>query len=68
MKTEQTTVRAKTPQEALGVIRSVTKIVPQAAIVLGSGVSALNDLIEPHVFPYEEIFGIAPGWPGTPEH
>ena len=64
MKVHETTAQAKTPEQALGVIRAVTNVVPQAAIVLGSGVSVLTDLIDPHVFPYEEIFGIAPGVSG----
>ena len=64
MRTEQASIKAKTPAEALAVIRAVTNVVPQAAIVLGSGVSALNDLIDSHIFSYEEIFAIAPGVSG----
>jgi purine-nucleoside phosphorylase len=60
----QETSQAKTVEQALGVIRSVIDVVPQAAIILGSGVTVLHDLVDPHVFPYEEVFGIAPGVAG----
>jgi purine-nucleoside phosphorylase len=52
--------RAKSSEQVIGLIQAVTKDTPQAAVVLGSGVSALNDLTHAHVFPFEELFGIAP--------
>jgi purine-nucleoside phosphorylase len=52
--------RAKSTEQVIGLIQAVTKDTPQAAVVLGSGVSALNDLTHAHVFPFEELFGIAP--------
>jgi purine-nucleoside phosphorylase len=52
--------RAKTTEQVVGLIKAVTHDTPQAAVVLGSGVSALNDLTHAHIFPFEELFGIAP--------
>jgi purine-nucleoside phosphorylase len=52
--------RAKSTEQVIGLIQAVSKDTPQAAVVLGSGVSALNDLTHAHVFPFEELFGIAP--------
>lgn len=60
MTTETYKAKAKAPEQVVGLIESVCKEIPKAAIVLGSGVTALNDLEHPHVFPFEELFGIAP--------
>ena len=64
MKVEEARAQAKTPEQALGVIKSAVHVVPQAAVILGSGITVLKDLIDEYVFPYEEIFGIAPGVSG----
>ncbi len=60
MTTDTFKARAKSTEQVIGLIRAVTHDTPQAAVVLGSGVSALNDLTHAHVFPFEELFGIAP--------
>jgi purine-nucleoside phosphorylase len=52
--------RAHSPEEALAIIKKVVDVVPAAAVVTGSGVSVLNDLKDPHVFPFREVFGVAP--------
>jgi purine-nucleoside phosphorylase len=46
---------------AVGFLRSLSKEVPAAAFVLGSGVKVLEDLSEGTAAPYEKVFGIAPG-------
>ncbi len=60
MSTDTFKSRAKSTEQVIGLIQAVSKDTPQAAVVLGSGVSALNDLTHAHVFPFEELFGIAP--------
>ena len=64
MTTETYKAKAKSVEQVVGVIRSVVKDVPRAAVVLGSGVTALNELQHPHIFPFEELFGIAPSVSG----
>lgn len=53
-------IAAKSLDNALGVVKSVTHVTPKAALVLGSGVNVLADLESPVVMPFEEVFGIAP--------
>jgi purine-nucleoside phosphorylase len=60
MKLDEPKLQAKTPEQALSIIRSVVDVVPQYAVVLGSGVSALNDLVDAHTFSYKDVFGVAP--------
>lgn len=64
MTTETYKSKAKTSEQVIGLIQAVTKDVPTSAVVLGSGVTALNDLTHTHVFPFEELFGIAPSVSG----
>jgi purine-nucleoside phosphorylase len=64
VKLEEMQAKAKTATEAVSVIREATKTVPQAAIVLGSGVTALQDLLDPVVLSYQDLFGLAPGVAG----
>lgn len=52
---------AKPVQEAVEFLRAFSKGVPEAAIVLGSGVKVLEDLEESSSVSFEEVFGIAPG-------
>ncbi len=58
--TREAEVTANTPQQALSIIRGVIDVVPQAAIVTGSGVSVLQDLVDARTFSFQQIFGIAP--------
>ena len=60
MTTETYKSKAKSAAQVVGLIKAVCNGVPDAAVVLGSGVTALNDLEKPHVFPFEELFGVAP--------
>lgn len=60
MKVKEVEVQANTPEQALSVIGSVTDVVPQAAIVTGSGVSVLHDLVDAHTFSFQQVFGITP--------
>ena len=60
MVAQQSNIKAKTAEQAVGLIKAVTDKVPDAAVVLGSGAAALHDLLHPVVLPFEEIFGIAP--------
>lgn len=53
-------IGAKSVENALGVLQAVSHEVPQAGLILGTGVNVLIDLCEPKVMPYEEVFGIAP--------
>jgi len=53
-------IKAKPVESALGVVQAAVTSVPKAAVVLGSGVAALVDLVDPVVLPFEEVFGIAP--------
>jgi purine-nucleoside phosphorylase len=57
---QQGNIRPKSTEQTVGIIRAVCPTLPKTAVVLGSGVSALNDLLQPVVLPYEELFGIAP--------
>ncbi len=60
MATQQGNIRPKSTEQTVGIIKAVCSILPKTAVVLGSGVSALNDLVGPVVLSYEELFGIAP--------
>jgi len=60
VKVEETKVKARTPEQALAIIRSVVDVVPDAGIVLGSGITALQDLVEPHSFSFHQVFGVEP--------
>lgn len=53
-------IAAKSLDSALGIIHVVNKETPKAAVILGSGVNVLIDIDSPQVFPYEEVFGLAP--------
>lgn len=54
----------KSAEEAVAVLRAKSLHVPEAAIVLGSGVSVLENLEEEIVLPYKDVFGVAPGVEG----
>lgn len=60
MKTESWNIAGKSVANVVGVLKAVCKTVPDAAIVLGSGVNVLADLHDPIALPFEEVFGIAP--------
>jgi purine-nucleoside phosphorylase len=60
LKLDDTKLHARTPEQAIATIRSIVDVVPSTAIVLGSGVTALNDLIDAHSFSFQEVFGVAP--------
>jgi len=51
---------AKSVEQAVEFLRQVSRDVPSAAIVLGSGVNVLEDLPEQASFSYEQVFGISP--------
>lgn len=55
---------AKPVDEAVAFLKKAAPEVPSAAIVLGSGVTVLEGLIEDDTYPYDEVFGIAPGVEG----
>ena len=52
---------AKPVEEAVQFLKKFSPEVPDAAIVLGSGVKVLEDLEECKNISYEEVFGISPG-------
>ncbi|MBX9720762.1 MAG: purine-nucleoside phosphorylase [Candidatus Obscuribacterales bacterium] len=52
---------AKPVQEAVAFLRKMSPEVPSAAIILGSGVKALENLDESNSVSYDEVFGISPG-------
>lgn len=60
MKTEAWNIEGKSATNSVGVLKAACKRVPDAAVVLGSGVSVLVDLHDPVAMPFEEVFGIAP--------
>lgn len=60
MKTESWNIEGKSATSSVGVLKAVCKRVPDAAVVLGSGVNVLMDLHDPVAMPFEELFGIAP--------
>lgn len=60
MQVEEAKKHAKTPKEAVEAIKAITPIVPDVAVVLGSGVSALTDLLDAVSLPFQEIFGVSP--------
>ncbi|MGH9551031.1 MAG: hypothetical protein ACRD3W_16735, partial [Terriglobales bacterium] len=53
-------IAAKSLESALGVIKASCNVTPKTAVILGSGVNVLIDIVDPVVLPYEEVFGIAP--------
>ncbi len=58
------TTAPKTAADAVGQLKQISSVVPVAAIVLGSGVSVLDDLHDARVISYQELFGLAPGVAG----
>jgi len=50
----------KSANQAVEFLKQVSRPVPDAAIVLGSGVKVLEDLPGEQSFSYEQIFGISP--------
>lgn len=54
----------KSAAEAVSVLQAKSRVVPEAAVVLGSGVRVLENLDEEIVLPYKEVFGAAPGVEG----
>jgi purine-nucleoside phosphorylase len=51
---------ARSATEAVAFLRQVSKEVPAAAVVLGSGVKVLEDLDEQSSFSYDQVFGMSP--------
>lgn len=51
---------AKTVTEAADFLRKATSRRPDAAVVLGSGVSVLEELSDSVTIPYSEVFGVSP--------
>jgi purine-nucleoside phosphorylase len=49
---------------ALNNLKDISKPIPEAAVVLGSGVNVLNDLTERQTYSYKDIFGISPSVQG----
>lgn len=60
MKVESWNIEGKSATSAVGILKAACKRVPDAAVVLGSGVNVLMDLHDPVAMPFEEVFGIAP--------
>ena len=54
----------RTASEAVAALKKLSSEVPVAAVVLGSGVSVLDRLIDSNVLPYQDLFGMAPGVAG----
>ncbi len=54
----------RTASEAVIALKKLSTAVPVAAVVLGSGVSVLDKLIDSTVLPYQDLFGMAPGVAG----
>lgn len=52
---------ARPVDEAVNFLKKLSPEVPEAAIVLGSGVKVLEDLDDSASASFEEVFGIAPG-------
>ncbi|MBX9690431.1 MAG: purine-nucleoside phosphorylase [Candidatus Obscuribacterales bacterium] len=52
---------AKPVAEAAAFLKKFSPQVPDAAVVLGSGVKVLEDLEESRSISYEEVFGVSPG-------
>lgn len=51
----------RTASEAVSALKKLSAEVPVAAVVLGSGVSVLDKLVDAAVLPYQDLFGMAPG-------
>jgi purine-nucleoside phosphorylase len=60
----ETQVADKSAAQAVAHIKSLTDHKPHAAVVLGSGVSVLEGLIDPVVINFQDVFGMAPGVAG----
>lgn len=60
MQVEEAKKQAKSPKEAVEAIKAITSIVPDVAVVLGSGVSALTDLTDSQTISFQDIFGVSP--------
>jgi len=60
MQVEEEKKHAKSPNDAVKAIKSFTSIVPDVAIVLGSGVSALSELTDSVTISFQDIFGVSP--------
>jgi purine-nucleoside phosphorylase len=60
MKVESWNIEGKSATSSVGILKAACKRVPDAAVVLGSGVNVLMDLHDPVAMPFEEVFGIAP--------
>ena len=58
----ETTIRSTT--DAVAFLKQVSQEVPEAAVVLGSGVKVLEDISEQTHYSYEQIFGISPSIAG----
>lgn len=56
----QKSAKVKSAEQAANALGAVSARIPDLAVVLGSGVNVLADIVEPIVVPYAEIFGIAP--------
>jgi len=52
---------SKSVDSAVQFLKEVSPVVPRAAIVLGSGVQVLEALEGASSYPYDKVFGIAPG-------
>jgi purine-nucleoside phosphorylase len=50
--------------EALNRLKNISATVPHAAVVLGSGIDVLNNLIERASYSFKDIFGVAPSVQG----
>lgn len=62
--TEKKKHTPKSVDEAVKYLQQVSKEVPAAAIILGSGVNVLENLDDEKSIPYEDVFGISPGVAG----
>lgn len=60
MQVEEIEKHAKSPKEAVEAIKAFTSVVPDVAIVLGSGVSALTELKDVVTISFQDIFGVSP--------
>jgi len=58
------TTAPKSAAEAVSKLQKLGSAVPVAAVILGSGVSVLDDLHDAMVLPYLDLFGLAPGVAG----
>lgn len=54
----------KTAAQACARLKELTGEIPVAAVVLGSGVNVLSDLVDSKTLSYDELFGMSPGVAG----